>query len=428
MLARIRTSADDAGMSSQPSRPPSLWWNDPVRPFPPLTTRAEGDVIVIGGGITGITLAWTLATQDARVVLIDAGWIAGAASGRNAGFLMAGPAEPYAELVAMYGRAGARAILQAGRRNHVRIRALIEHLSLECEHRVRGSVRLARTVEEAEDQRASIPLLREDGNRSAEVAVADVTPPHTAGLFCAAFFDPDNGELQPVRFLRGLAAAAAGRGTQVFEHSPVTGARATTAGWEVKTASGSATARTLVIATNAYAPRLCPVLEPLIRPRRGQMLSTAPLPHEIARRPSYAHWGYQYWRQAADGRLVIGGWRDLDLDGETGYDDETNERIQAAIEAGLRELVPEGTTIEHRWAGTMGFARDGRPLVGWLDAERHLAICAGFTGHGMGMAAACTEALAELLSFRDAPAIHTFAPSRFPELARHDGPFIALPG
>ena len=83
--------------------------------------------------------------------------------------------------------------------------------------------------------------------------------------------------------------------------------------------------------------------------------------------------------------------------------------------------------IEHRWAGTMGYSRDGRPLVGWLDAGRHLAICAGFTGHGMGMAAACTESLAELLTFRDAPAIASFAPSRFPELARHEGPFIALP-
>jgi glycine/D-amino acid oxidase-like deaminating enzyme len=76
----------------------------------------------------------------------------------------------------------------------------------------------------------------------------------------------------------------------------------------------------------------------------------------------------------------------------------------------------------------MGFARDGRPLVGWLDAERHLAICAGFTGHGMGMAAACTESLADLLSFRDAPAIGTFTPARFPELARHPGPFIGIAG
>src|SRR5258707_8033160 len=156
------------------------------------------------------------------------------------------------------------------------------------------------------------------------------------------------------------------------------------------------------------------------------MLVTAPVPRSVTAYPAYSHWGYRYWRQTQDGRLLIGGWRDVDPDGESGFDDLPTPRIQQGIEAGLVELVPEGIEIERRWAGTMGFARDGRPLVGWLDAERHLAICAGFTGHGMGIAAACTEALADLLSFRDAPAIHTFAPGRFPELARYTGPFFAL--
>jgi glycine/D-amino acid oxidase-like deaminating enzyme len=72
--------------------------------------------------------------------------------------------------------------------------------------------------------------------------------------------------------------------------------------------------------------------------------------------------------------------------------------------------------IEHRWAGTMGFARDGRPLVGWLDAEHHLAICAGFTGHGMAMATACTEDLAEILAFKRAAAIASLDPQRFAEV------------
>jgi glycine/D-amino acid oxidase-like deaminating enzyme len=119
---------------------------------------------------------------------------------------------------------------------------------------------------------------------------------------------------------------------------------------------------------------------------------------------------------------VIGGWRDLDLDGEVGFDDRPTEVIQRGIEEALAVLVPEGSAIEFRWAGTMGFARDGRPLVGWLDPDHHLAICAGYTGHGMGMAAACTQDLARLLSWRAAPGISSFDPHRFPELKeRRDG-------
>lgn len=407
-------------------RPASVWWTDVADAFPPLEERLDTDIMIVGGGITGVTLAVTLAEQGTPCVLADAGWIAGSASGRNAGFLMAGPAEPYAELVALYGRAGARAVLQIGRRNHVRLKSLIDALSIDCDYRARGSVRLARTEEEAVDQRASLPLLREDGFRTTEVAVADIVPAVAARAFRAAFFDPGDGELHPVKLVRGLARHAVRLGARMHEQSPVITARGDTGGWHVTTARGEVRARVLVLATNAFVPQLCPPLEPLIRPRRGQMLATAPIPHEVARVPAYAHWGYHYWRQLPDGRLVIGGWRDQDLDGESGFDDTPNDRIQSAIEKGLLDLIPEGVAIEHRWAGTMGFARDGRPLVGWLDPERHLAVCAGFTGHGMGMAAACTEALAELLAFRDAPTIATFAPSRFPEIARHPGPFLEV--
>src|SRR5262249_29426504 len=160
-----------------------------------------------------------------------------------------------------------------------------------------------------------------------EIAVADVVPTVAARGFRAAFFDPGDGEIDPVRFVRGLAHHAARLGARVHEHTPVVTARGDAVGWEVTTARGSAHARVAVLATNAFVPQLGRALEPLIRPRRGQMLSTAPIPHEVARVPAYAHWGYHYWRQLSDGRLLIGGWRDIDLDAETGFGDQPNDRI-----------------------------------------------------------------------------------------------------
>jgi glycine/D-amino acid oxidase-like deaminating enzyme len=402
---------------SEPTRTPrSLWLLDAAPEFPALDGEVDAEVLVVGGGITGVTLAYTLAEQDSTVVMLEAGEIAGGASGRNAGFLLAAPAEPYQEAIAMWGREGARAILHTGRRTHERIRDLAETLAIDCDHRVAGSVRLARTEEEAEDHRASLAHLRLDGFPMQEVPVGEVVPTAAAGTFAAAFLTHGDGEIHPVRFLRGLARAAAARGARLFENAALMGARWRGGLWEARTAAGVVRTRHLVLATNAWAPALCPALESIIVPRRGQMLSTAPLAEEVTSRPVLAHWGYQYWRQTPDGRLVIGGWREIDRDGEVGYGIEPGARIQDAIEAGLHDLVPGGVAIEHRWAGTMGFARDGRPLVGWLDADHHLAICAGFTGHGMGMAAACTLDLANLLSFRAAPGIATYDPSRFPEL------------
>jgi glycine/D-amino acid oxidase-like deaminating enzyme len=403
-------------MSNITGVPDSLWWQEPGAPFPTFEGELDAEVLVIGGGITGITLAYTLAEQGAGTAVLDAGALAGAASGRNAGFLMVAMANPYNEGIALWGRAGARAVLECGRRSHQRVRSLIETHGIACDYRANGSLRLTRTDEEAEDIRASLAALKADGFPMLELPLTHAVPANTVEHFTASFVTLEDGEIHPVKFLHALAREAERRGAKLFANSAVTGAAWRNGSWEVRTASGLARARTLVLATNAYTSQLCPALTPLIAPRRGQMIATAPLGREVAPRPTYAHWGYHYWRQTPDGRLVMGGWRETDLDGETGFEAVTTPGIQSAIERGLAELVPEGCAIEHRWAGIMGFARDGRPLVGWLDPEHHLAICGGFTGHGMAMAPACTLDLADLLAWRKAPGIATFDPARFPEL------------
>jgi glycine/D-amino acid oxidase-like deaminating enzyme len=410
-------------------RPPSaapIWKRSLPTEHPALTGEIDLEILVVGGGITGVTLAYTLAEQGSAVGLLEAHDIAGAATGRNAGFLLGAPGEPYRELIELWGRDGARAVIQMARRSHQRIRELVETLGLDCDYRCRGSLRLARTPEEAEDQRASLADLHADGLRTLETPLAAVVPESALDRFAAAFVTPEDGEVDPVRFVDGLAQAAVRKGAQLFTRSAVERAHWNAGLWDVRTPAGIARSRTLVLATNAWTPRLVPALAPLIAPRRGQMLATAPVGHEVTSRPTLAHWGYQFWRQLPDSRILIGGWRNLDLDGEVGYEDHPTDVIQHGIEQGLRELVPEPVAIEHRWAGTMGFARDGRPLVGWLDAEHHLAICGAYTGHGMGLAAGCTLELAALLSWRNAPGIASFDPGRFPELRRGRENFTRL--
>jgi gamma-glutamylputrescine oxidase len=415
-----------SAMRPSPSVPNSIWWRDPAPELPSLQGEHDAEITIVGAGVTGTTLAYTLAERGAAVVLIESDRIAGGATGRNAGFLLAVPGEPYRELIALWGRDAARAYLLTGRRTHQRVRELVDTLGIDCDYRANGSLRLTRTEDEAEDQRASLADLHADGFKMLESRVAGSVPEEVEARFTAAFVTGEDGELHPVRFVNGLARAAVARGAQLYERSAVDSARWEAGLWHTRTAHGLVRSRVVVLATNAFTPHLVPVLAPILAPRRGQMLATAPIAREIAPRPTYAHWGYQYWRQLPDGRLVIGGWRDLDPEGEVGFDDRPTEPIQAAIERGLSELVPEGVAIDARWAGTMGFARDGRPLIGWLDPEHHVAIAAGYTGHGMGMAAACTLELADLLEWKAAPTIATFDPARFPELRKARESVVAL--
>jgi glycine/D-amino acid oxidase-like deaminating enzyme len=72
-----------------------------------------------------------------------------------------------------------------------------------------------------------------------------------------------------------------------------------------------------VVCANAYSRHLVPLR---VRPVRGQMLASAPVGATVFARPAYANRGYRYWRQRADGRLLVGGWRDVAAEDEVGED------------------------------------------------------------------------------------------------------------
>jgi glycine/D-amino acid oxidase-like deaminating enzyme len=121
------------------------------------------------------------------------------------------------------------------------------------------------------------------------------------------------------------------------------------------------------------------------------MLATA---HDTAlvSRPVYAEWGHRYWRQRDDGTVLIGGFRNRAAGDEVGYDAMPTDAVQTHLDAQLRRLGV-GAPVTHRWAGTMGFTADGLPLVGLAPTARHVFVCGGYTGHGMGFAVNAAAAL-----------------------------------
>jgi glycine/D-amino acid oxidase-like deaminating enzyme len=157
-------------------------------------------------------------------------------------------------------------------------------------------------------------------------------------------------------------------------------------------------------------PELLPETTGWIAPKRGQMLATAALGRRVFEHPAYARHGFEYWRQTKDGRVLVGGFRDRDVEREVGYDARPTETIQHHLEGFLREMeLTSGehpATITHRWAGIMAFSADGLPIVGAVPGRERVHALGGYTGHGMGWAVACARGLAEILS---APGSAAFA-------------------
>lgn len=347
----------------------SYWLEEPREPLSGVRVDAP-DVEIVGGGVTGCACALRLAERGVRVRLHEAREVAGGASGRNGGFALRGGAMPYDVAREQLGRERARELWELSERALDRMAALAG----DALRRV-GSLRLEEDRAELE---AEFEALREDGFA---VEWAD-----------GALLHPPDGSLQPARWVRRLAALAAGAGAEIREGSRVS--------------LDDLEADTVVVATDGLGGALVGG----ITPTRGQVVVTEPLPELRWPRPHYARHGFDYWQQLPDRRLVLGGRRDAALNAEWTDAEALSEPVQRALEDFLRELAP-GARITHRWAGIWGTTEDRLPFVGRLDDR--VWVSAGYSGHGNVLGLACGELVADaILVGRGDPILDLFDPLR----------------
>jgi glycine/D-amino acid oxidase-like deaminating enzyme len=124
------------------------------------------------------------------------------------------------------------------------------------------------------------------------------------------------------------------------------------------------------------------------------MIATAPTREISVPRPVYARWGYDYWQQLADGRLILGGFRDVGGDEEWTDSSTPSERVQSELERFLRERLGVRAPITHRWAATVSYSRSDLPV---LEEVRSGVIATGaYSGTGNVLGALCGRGAARL--------------------------------
>jgi gamma-glutamylputrescine oxidase len=351
-----------------------IFWTPPSETYPGSLPE-KTDVLVIGGGIAGTSLMHHLAKRRIGAVLVEARHLAFGASGRNAGFLLAGVADCYVEAVRIFGRSKAREVWQITDENHDR---MIEAVAgTDVGHRRLGSATFASGDEERARLEESAQLLHDDG--------------FEARWDGTTLFNPRDGEVNPAAVVGALAGRL--RAGAIREGVEVTEIVAAGAEVSVRAGESECLAGIVVLATNGYTSRLLPQVK--IQPTRAQMLASAPLSRVVCDLPTYSHFGYRYWRQLVSGELLIGGWRDTSMETEIGFDDQPTDQIQEHLDRKLAEMVAGRAEVTNRWAGIMGFTETGLPLVGPVDGMRNVYTCAGFNGHGMGFAFMSAKQLVE---------------------------------
>jgi gamma-glutamylputrescine oxidase len=369
----------------------SLWLEESREELPRRRFDGRAEVAVIGGGVTGCSCALTLAERGVRVRLYEAREIAGGASGRNGGFALRGATVPYDEARRDLGDERARLLMELTERSLDRMEALAG----DAFRRV-GSLRLAYDEAERDALRREHDALCADGFA---VEWVDELAPPLDRLYLGAIHHPSDGAIQPARWVRRLAAHAAAAGADIHEGEAV----------RVEALDADA----VVVAGDGFTAQLLPELAAHVRPTRGQVLATEPLPERLYERPHYARGGYDYWQQLPDGRVVLGGKRDASFETEQTDVEATTGLVQERLDALGRDLLGRPPVVTNRWAGIWGTTPDLVPLVGRVPGRRDVWVAGGYSGHGNALGLACGDLVARALLGESPPELALFDPARF---------------
>jgi gamma-glutamylputrescine oxidase len=367
----------------------SFWLDEPYEPRAPLPGDVEVEACVIGAGVGGLSCAHALAQRGVDTIVLERDTVAGGASGRNGGFLLAGMAAFYHDARERYGGERARDIYARTLAAQQEIYALAADLGAGDAVRRTGLLRVSVSEEEADDVRRQVAALNADGFPG-ELVERSGLPVALRRSFHNACLTDHDGALQPARWIRALAQAAERAGARIHERTEV---RAPVDASAVVTATGTVRARHVVVAADGAVAGLVPGVP--VRARRLHMVATEPLPERLVACPVYARFGYEYFQQAPDGRLLAGGFSDLDGEGSYTDGDEGSAAVWDRIGRYLVDDLGVEASITHRWVGTVGYSEDGLPVVGEWNG---VYVAGGYSGHGNVLGYLAGQRLADLIA------------------------------
>jgi len=396
------------------------YWHDTVdddlTPRVPLPGDRQTDVVIIGGGLTGLWTAWYLLQREpaTRITVLEAEIVGFGESGRNGGRCSARFPQPIAAIARRHGRDAALRMRRAMIGAVDEVARAAGEAGVDIDYAKGGTIAYARDAPQLETARAEAASAAEYGIDPIEVWGAErvrAAGPSGVGSALGATYDPNSARIHPGKLVRGLARALEDRGVTIHERTRVLSWRGsptpTQRSATVFTDHGYLRAERVVVALGAYAAAV-PQTHRRLLPVYSLMLATEPLPDEtrdamgLSHGQTFADRGHLMLcgQRTADDRLLVGGRGAPYHFGSRirpGFD--RLERVFRHLVAELRRLFPQlpGFEVTHRWGGPLGVPRDGRPHAAF-DPATGIASAAGYAGDGLATANLAGRTLADLLS------------------------------
>src|SRR5205823_1914970 len=324
----------------------------PDRREPP----GEADVVVVGGGYTGVAAAWEIARRGRSVVVLEKHTLGWGASSRNGGMVLPDVKHAgVAELIRRHGEAGPA--IYSATLDAVRLveRLVAEH-SIDCGYGRTGHLELAHCG-------TAVPALRDMARVYADDLGIEATILNRDELlgeigskrFAGALSVPFSGGLHPARYFAGLARVALDAGVVACERTPAIGLQREGVAVRVQTPHGAIRAGRVLVATDGYTDGLVPALRRRMIPVGSYIIATEPLEPALAKELSPRGRMFfdtknflSYWRLSPDGTRMLFG-------GRASFAPTTVARARDYLYGRMVRIHPqlEGISVEFAWGGTV---------------------------------------------------------------------------
>ncbi len=367
-----------------PISPGRSWYEDTAGPrpaYPALDGGRTCDVVIVGGGFTGLSAAAHLAKAGVDVILIEAHRFGDGASGRNGGQFGTGQRAWAEEMEADFGFTRAKALFDLAEEAKAHLMDFAAANAIDIDF-VPGQLSVAHKRRYVDGYKAHAEIM---ANRFGYPHLSFMDARETAErLGSPRYFggvrDTGTGHIHPLKLVIGTARAAAQAGAQLFERTSSTGITSTGGKVRIATPRGTITASKCLIGVNAYGGSLEPVSAAHIMPIGSFIGATVALGADSKVLPGGeavddSRFVVRYFRKSTDGRLLFGG-REI-------YAVKDPKDIHIHIRRQIAEIYPALRDVEitHGWGGYVGITMPRKPFV--REVMPNVISAGGYSGHGV---------------------------------------------
>lgn len=388
-------------------------WSDKLElpKFPTLTEAKNCDVCIVGGGITGFTAAFLLATEGKSVIIVDDGPLSRGETERTTAHVTDVLDMRYHRLVNKHGVDNARIIFQSYRAALDQIATIVRQEKIDCDfEKVDGHLFLDPATELGELE-TELSAVSELGFANVRITECPLTRKEVMPSLCF----PNQYQFHVLKYMDGLIDACLDRGVQIFANTHIGGIEDgdTVLVKKLNQENVAISAKSVIVATNspilglgvhlkqaAYRTYVIAGKIAIGSMPKGLFWDTAEPYHYVRTQPIEDDLEHEL--------LIVGG-----EDHKTGQADDAVERF-SRLEQWAREWCANFKTVDYKWSGQVYEPFDGIGFVGKQPGSKGIYIATGASGVGMSFAALAGMLLTDELSGRENSAAKLFDPGRVP--------------